>query len=304
MQGKILLTFDYELFLGARSGTVENCLIRPTNMLLEILAKHNQQAIFFVDTTYLYRMEEMVVGHQAIFEDLDRIYAQLLQIVKRGHKLYHHLHPHWLDAVYIDSENQWDLSNTRKYRLQDITKEEKEQLYSYSLSFMQRVYKTAGKEYEALGFRAGGLCIDSLAEERLFFEKYGIVADYSNVKPIEEKIQHCIVDGVDEYPISKIHISGLWRLLHSLSYRMCKRDVLFSQFGDGKSSVRPKQSNQKTKLFSFSLPISVELLTPILVYYYKRLYKKYGYIHFLSHPKLQSKGTILLLDSFLSMVSR
>lgn len=303
MQGKILLTFDYELFLGAKSGTVDNCLIKPTNMLLEILAKHKQQAIFFVDTIYLYRMEEAVSRHQAIFEDLDKIYGQLLQIVQQGHKLYHHLHPHWLDAVYIESENQWDLSNTQKYRLQDISTEEKEQLYLYSQSFLQRVYKTVGKEYEAVGFRAGGLCVDSLLEEKSFFEKCGIVADYSFVKPIEDKIEQYVVDGINEYPISEIRLSGIWKLLNSLSYRMCKLDSLFALFGDGKASSPMRHSNDRNNLFSFRLPISVELLTPILVYYYRRLYRKYGYIHFLSHPKLQSKGTIMLLDRFLSMVN-
>ena len=58
MKKKILLTFDYELFLGAKSGSVDNCLIVPTDMLLDVMERHQTKAIFFVDTTYIMRMCE------------------------------------------------------------------------------------------------------------------------------------------------------------------------------------------------------------------------------------------------------
>ena len=31
----ILLTLDYELFLGAKTGSIENCLIRPLEAYLQ-----------------------------------------------------------------------------------------------------------------------------------------------------------------------------------------------------------------------------------------------------------------------------
>ena len=34
---KILLTFDVELFLGHNSGTIENCIIRPTELIIKEL---------------------------------------------------------------------------------------------------------------------------------------------------------------------------------------------------------------------------------------------------------------------------
>ncbi|MBK7667512.1 MAG: hypothetical protein IPJ32_09355 [Sphingobacteriaceae bacterium] len=50
----LLFTFDYELFLGKRSGTVENCILKPTDKILELFSKYKvTKAIFFVDTTYL-----------------------------------------------------------------------------------------------------------------------------------------------------------------------------------------------------------------------------------------------------------
>ena len=52
MKKNILLTFDYELFLGSRSGTVDNCLIIPTSKILEVLKRHGAKAVFFIDTSY------------------------------------------------------------------------------------------------------------------------------------------------------------------------------------------------------------------------------------------------------------
>ena len=56
---QLLLTFDYELFLGGKSGTVNNCLIKPTDLILKLLKKNNLSSIFFVDTIYLYRLKEI-----------------------------------------------------------------------------------------------------------------------------------------------------------------------------------------------------------------------------------------------------
>ena len=55
---QILLTFDFELFLGSRSGTVDNCLIKPTQELMKVLVPNNLSAIFFVDTLYLHRLKK------------------------------------------------------------------------------------------------------------------------------------------------------------------------------------------------------------------------------------------------------
>ena len=43
---QVLFTFDYELFLGHRSGSVENCMILPTKKLLEVLKKYRAKVLF------------------------------------------------------------------------------------------------------------------------------------------------------------------------------------------------------------------------------------------------------------------
>ena len=39
-QKQLLVTFDYELFLGNRSGSVDECMITPTNKLVILLGKY------------------------------------------------------------------------------------------------------------------------------------------------------------------------------------------------------------------------------------------------------------------------
>ncbi len=49
----LLITFDYELFLGSRSGRPEGCVLQPTELLEKVLTPFKAKGVFFVDTTYL-----------------------------------------------------------------------------------------------------------------------------------------------------------------------------------------------------------------------------------------------------------
>jgi hypothetical protein len=53
LSNDVVITFDYELFLGVDSGTAEKCIFKPVNYILEAFEKYNGKGIFFVDTTYL-----------------------------------------------------------------------------------------------------------------------------------------------------------------------------------------------------------------------------------------------------------
>lgn len=58
----LLITFDFELFLGSKSGSVENCLIIPTIEIMRLSKKYNFKTIFFVDTLYLHRLKEVAIN--------------------------------------------------------------------------------------------------------------------------------------------------------------------------------------------------------------------------------------------------
>ena len=58
MKKHLLFTFDYELFLGLRTGIVQECMIDPTEKLISLFEDFNVKAVFFVDTTCLIRLKE------------------------------------------------------------------------------------------------------------------------------------------------------------------------------------------------------------------------------------------------------
>ncbi len=326
----ILFTFDYELFLGKRSGTVENCLIIPTNFLLNILDKYNVKAVFFIDTSYLMRMEEESFKNKNIWFDFQKIKNQLKIISENGHYLFHHIHPHWLDAKYITSINQWDLENTNRFILLSINEHERDRLFKYSDRLLSEMLKKAKSVNVCNGYRAGGLFIEPFNCFMPLFEKYNIKYDFSVVsgnKRSGEKFNYdfsyCpkdryynfqnslneeMVEGkFKEFPISKILINGKHKIFNSIYYRSTKNRKKNSSFGDGlpvNNSIN-KDSAKKTlkDYFVFDIPISLELLNPSLLLLYKRKVLKCNYIHFLSHPKLLSEVNLNAFEKLLQFCS-
>src|SRR4051812_11803887 len=98
MQKKLLLTFDYELFLGVQSGKVDDCLIKPTNLLLSIMEEAKVKSIFFVDSVYLMRLKKQAETVEECQVDYEKITKQIRELIKKGHYVFPHIHPHWLDA--------------------------------------------------------------------------------------------------------------------------------------------------------------------------------------------------------------
>ncbi|MCL2326895.1 MAG: hypothetical protein FWC39_00120 [Bacteroidetes bacterium] len=312
----ILLTFDYELFLGKQSGTVENCLLKPTKLLLETLKRHKAKSIFFIDTTYLMRMNELKNQYQAIFDDLENIKKQLIQIVQEGHYLFHHLHPHWLDAKYDSNINQWDLSNTTHFYFHTISDIQKTQIWNFSANFLNEIFTTAKIETISNGYRAGGLFIEPFLEIKPYFEQYGVKYDFSAVSKIKKNQPYFFDDTTQElktngqfieYPISEILIQGITKILNGLYYRFTKEKGFHKKMGDGtavSSEINNKGKTIKNNYFTMNLPISVELLNPILLSLYNKQITRNKYTHFLSHPKLLSYINIKCLDKLLNRVSQ
>ena len=72
----IYLTYDYELFFGKSTGTVENWIIQPAKRLPELSKKHSIAMTFFVYVGYIIKLttclknqlskgrrEMVIIGH-------------------------------------------------------------------------------------------------------------------------------------------------------------------------------------------------------------------------------------------------
>src|SRR5271170_6423278 len=132
MKKVVLFTFDYELFLGSSSGQAKDCILIPTNRLLEILNQHDFRGIFFVDTVYLMRLTEVSRTNANALKDLEAILEQLTRIAKQGHYIYAHIHPHWIDAEFLPDKNEWSLQNTRYYKFSSLDQGQKHKLFAGS----------------------------------------------------------------------------------------------------------------------------------------------------------------------------
>ena len=107
---KVILSFDYELFFGERSGTVDNSIIRPTELLLNKLDKINGKATFFVD----YLMIKYLEAQPKTTKEARKITTQLQEIVQQGHRIELHIHPHWIDACYT-GDGTWDFKDFTQF---------------------------------------------------------------------------------------------------------------------------------------------------------------------------------------------
>lgn len=172
----LILSYDYELFFGEKSGTVENTLIKPTNLLLDTMEKVGFKGNFFVDYLMLkYLAKEQETQAQ---EDLEKIHEQLKDIVKRGHRIELHLHPHWVDAKY-NGDGTWDYSDYRHYSLSTFTENEITDMFKEGADYLNRLAREVEPSYRICAFRAGGWAVQPFDKLKKGFNEAGIKIDSS-----------------------------------------------------------------------------------------------------------------------------
>ena len=113
----IFLTFDYELYFGERSGSVQKCIIDPTEMLMKVSEKHGVKIVQFVDVGFLIKLDEFRKQFPTLENDYELLKNQLHQLVKNGHEIQLHIHPHWEDSFFDGSK--WVI-NIDRYRIHDF----------------------------------------------------------------------------------------------------------------------------------------------------------------------------------------
>jgi hypothetical protein len=148
---KIYITFDYELFFGRTSGSVERCLIIPTDRLIDIGRRHGVVFTFFVDAGMLYAMKKFAPAASELFDQYELIAAQLRLLKHEGHSVQLHVHPHWEDSVY--AEGRW-CANVSRYRLNQFSQEDVKRIVSEYRAELEAVVGPG-----IYAFRAGGWCI-------------------------------------------------------------------------------------------------------------------------------------------------
>jgi hypothetical protein len=186
---KIFLTFDYELFFGTKTGTVENCLLKPTKNLLELFQQYKIQTTFFIDASYLLMLKTDAEKNSYSMQEWKSISAQMHEMVKNGHEIGLHLHPHWSDCFRKDEK--W-IINTQRYRFDLLHPEEQKEHFHTCVELIRKEF------YPKLcSFRAGGWCIQPFENFRKLMKTYNITIDSSVVPGMKHYSEHHRFDFTD-----------------------------------------------------------------------------------------------------------
>ena len=168
MKKNAILTFDYEVFLGQNTGTIENSVLNPTRKILQILEQNKAKAIFFVDATWLLFLKENFQ------DDFQLVAEQLKDIVKSESTVELHLHPQWIDAY--KTGDKIGFKSFEKYKLHSLRQEDVISLFRKSIELLESI--TLQK---VRCFRAGGFCIEPFSYIKNAFEIFEIKYDFSVV---------------------------------------------------------------------------------------------------------------------------
>lgn len=322
----LLLTFDFELFLGGRSGTVDNCLIIPTTELIKVVKKYNLSVVFFVDTLYLDRLKEVAKTNKDALLDYEKIISLLRDVLKQGGYVFHHIHPHWLDAVYLEEINQWDLTNKRKFAINNLSKEEIALVFEKSNAIIHEIYR----EYtlpKYFGYRAGGLYAQPFSNYREQMKKFNIRFDFSvlkNAKSVGEN--HFYEFNYETFPKETIYsfsnevnqkdaegtfieiamdqfeLKGINKIVNGIHYRRNFKKENWKRWGDGKSSGNVVKNKQVSNKFVSEETFSIELLNKVKSKLYAKHFKNNHLLHIISHPKLFSPVHIESFVHFIDLI--
>jgi len=168
----IFLTFDYELFFGENSGSVEKCMIHPTNLLLDLAKKHGVPMTFFIDIGFVLALEKYKSDFPELESDYQKIVAQLERMKEAHCDIQLHIHPHW-ERSYYDG-TRWIIVTKNCYKLSDFSSEERD---SIVIRYKNRLDELRGSP--SIAFRAGGWCIQPFSELQSIFKTVGIRIDSS-----------------------------------------------------------------------------------------------------------------------------
>lgn len=321
----ILFTFDYELYLGEDSGTVNNCMIDPTEKIISILEKHGMKGIFFVDSTYLAQLIRVSKESSAANRDLHSIKKQLHRLLSAGHEVHPHIHPHWIDAKYNTEQNRWHLSDLKYYRFSSLSEDQKIKVFNEAIDALHYLIEDAFPDYRTDAFRAGGWCIQPFSAFEPHLRKAGITADFSVIGQIQISSPTKSFDFRDvasnaipyrfnedeckpsengyylEFPISSIPVnqhSRIDKLVEKIMWRM----PFGKSMGDGKGVPYSNDLPTNAKLGKFET-ISIEHLVFNRVREYKKYLTSNAFMQFISHPKMISSHHLKMLDNFLTWAS-
>lgn len=312
---KILITLDYELFLGTNTGSVMNSLIIPMNKLVEIGDKYGLKYTLFVDATYLAALKNKSSLYPCLMEDYLEIKNQLIRLDNEGHSIQLHVHPQWYFSEF--DGKKWML-DTKHYKLSDLTDEESDIIFGTAKETLEDIIG-----HPVYAFRAGGFSAQPTELLTSLMSKYNILIDssvfsYSDYNSPSQKYDYKVIPNRTQYrfkeDICKENISGdfieipittyklspifYWRLVMVRLLKNNKHKIL----GDG-NAVKTTGESIKERLTKKSYALAT--IDGFKIFYLQKIINKKikenkDLVCIIGHPKLASPYSLSKLDKVLS----
>ncbi|RQO62341.1 hypothetical protein DBR47_03590 [Paucibacter sp. KBW04] len=312
---KTLLTLDYELFFGRNTGSVEACIIKPTNELLDIVRPLRAPLVFFVDVAYIAALRREMHKHAQLRKDHDLICRHVEMLANEGHEIQLHIHSHWEDCRWTG--DGWDM-NTQRYRLHDFSLND---ISSLVQGYVRLLKELAGPDH-GYAYRAGGWVIQPFEKIRQALLDAGVYIDstvFAGGKA--EGAEHlfdftqaprlghwqfdtdpcvpCAKGPFLEVPIASIDVppSFYWRFAAHKKLG----DASSQPFGDGKAIGPGKADLLKKMLTRTSSVVSMDGYKSTLLEKAYEQYKQQNQTSFvvIGHPKSLSPFSLGNLENFL-----
>lgn len=326
-----ILTIDYELFLGSKTGTVTECMIGPTDNLLSLLQINNSKMTVFWDILHFYRLLQLEEKFSELKQDRILIEDQISRLIQSGHDVQLHLHPHWLDAVYEDGK--WQFKYDR-FDIHSLSKENNVKdintiigCVTISKKLMEDTIRKVNPNYEVTSFRAGGYLIEPFNDLREALAFNNIYIDSSvapdmvsnngifsyNFSNYPDGTVYNFDDSLTkvndtgkfiELPITTVKIPAVINLLFTLLRRLKYSNIESKRAGSGSGEI-----NKITKGSNFKKLISLFHSTKMVQFTTDSNFKeKFNYLYkkipndsnMILHPKLLNGHTLELLKDYLS----
>ena len=308
------ITFDYELFFGSSSGTLENSIIKPTNRLIEIANKYNVKFVFFVDSGYLIKLQEYKLKYPKLEADYKKITSQIKKLHNLGHSIQLHIHPHWEDSYFNGEE--W-IIDTKRYRLHEFSSKEIDDIV-----FRYKKVLTNIVGDSIFAYRAGGWSIQPFNKLKDAFKKHNIWLDstifyggknlskthyFDFTKAPKKSVWNFeddpLIEQKDgffkEIPISSVKLNPLfyWKFAFTKKFASKK----FKIYGDGRAVGASKKDILKMLFIPSYSALSCDGYKSSLLdtVYSKYLRQYYHNLVIIGHPKAQSEYSLEKLEEFI-----
>lgn len=269
------ITFDYELFLGTETGTVESCLLEPVRKFVSLSEEFGGQVkfVFFVDSLYLLKLREYSIESTELQQDYDGIVRQLRNLTDKGHDVQLHLHPQWFYSTYDYQSKRW-LLDFEHYKLSDCSLDDVETMLHDSICLLEEIVG-----YKPTAFRAGGYSYPNEQRYIKLFEKYNILQDssvrvgasaegkyqtydytevrsFSSYRFSDDIVKENNLGIFTEFPITVIQINPIRYFLKTLyARRKYQSELKISGDGKGVGATLPRSRQITDRILRLFKPV-------------------------------------------------